>query len=152
MKSRNRETNFDVDLLPVISILAVCICFLLMVVSWSPMAVIKTDQAFGESSNRQNVDNPPSVFAAIRDDGDLDLTLKDAQQAPAALTHLLIQGRGGKVDSEQLDVYLKQLKSSLPEIKMAVVMPHHASRVDEVIQVMDRFRKNAFSDVGVSPF
>jgi biopolymer transport protein TolR len=151
MSGRRREVNFELDLLPVISILAVCICFLLFVVSWTPLGVMKTEQAFGEGSSK-GTENPASIFAMIKDGGELDLTLKDAPIAAKALIHQSIQGIGGKVNTAELETYLSAMKQQLPELKVAVVMPHHSSDVDEVMQVMDQFRKKQFSDVGVSPF
>ena len=149
--SGKKELNFELELLPIISVLAVCICFLLFSTAWIPLAVIKTEQAFGEGSSRGQ-ENPASIMAAIKDEGDLDLQIKDAKSLPTQFVHVILRGRNGDVNKEDLNRYLDSVKKQVPDIKVAVVMPHHSSKVDQVIQLMDQFRRKDFTDVGVSPF
>ena len=151
MSEAKRELNFELDLLPIISVLAVCICFLLYVAAWTPLGVVKSDQAFGETSTK-GTDNPASVFAMIKDNGELDLTVKDVLDAPKELVHRTIDGVGGQINYDELNQYLTVIHSRMPQIKVAVVMPHHASDVETVIKTMDQFKKYEFKDVGLSPF
>ena len=152
MSKQKRELNFELELLPIISILAVCICLLLLVMTWVPLGVISTQQALGENAESAPKENPPSIFAAIHDNGEIDLQLKDAPQAAPHLVHAVINSTGGQLSIDQLNRYLQSAKQEVPNLKTVVVMPHHTSKVDDVIKMMDVFRKNQFTDVGISPF
>lgn len=150
MARRKPEMSFEVNLLPMIDILSVCISFLLFSTVWLHIGTFNTKQALG-TEGAETAKNPPSLWVQFQDGGTLDLQLKDAAQAPKALQRLVLTSRGGHVDAQGLEQYAAQLKTQLPTLEMALVMPQAKSPYEDVITVMDTLKKRDLKQIGISP-
>jgi biopolymer transport protein TolR len=145
-----KEINFELNLIPVFDVLSACICFLLITAVWIQVGSMDVSQALGGQS-AQEKENPPSVLTFMEPTGEIHFSLKDAPGAPAALKDQRIKGLNGKVDWPSIEKYLGTLSKRLPKLQTALVMPSKATRYEDMIQVMDSFRKNGLKDIGISP-
>lgn len=141
-----KELNFELNIMPVLDILSVLICFLLLTAVWVELGSLDVRQAIGD--NTASGKNPPSVWATVKNDGTVDLILKDVKEKNLDVR---LRGRDGQVDWGTLSQQLERLKSRLPELKTGIVRPEAGTRYGDVIRIMDSLKKIEISDIGLSP-
>ena len=61
MKTQNKDVNFEINLLPVISLLAVCISFLLLTTVWIHIGTLDVKQALGEATEQEKAEEHPKA-------------------------------------------------------------------------------------------
>lgn len=146
-QSNRKNVDFEINLLPVISVLAVCICFLLLTAVWVHIGTIDTAQAIGaESTNGAN--NPPSLVIQLDKDNTFEIQLKDVKTSQR---RFLIRSNRGDADFKRLDSALLSLKQRFPELNTSVVLNRPQVKYGHVIKTVDALKKAQFRDVGVSP-
>lgn len=146
---KNKELNFEINLLPVISLLAVCISFLLLTAVWIQIGTLNVKQALGDEP-QENQKNPPAVWITFETSGDLILTLKDIEDgsSPKAIR---ISNINSKVDTESLKEMALSLKQQIPTLNTALILPSSSTRYQDMIGVMDQLRQVEIRDLGVAP-
>ncbi len=144
------ELNFDINLLPMIDILSVCISFLLFSTVWIHIGTFNTRQALG-TDGAETAKNPPSLWVQFQDHDNLEILLKDAANVPARLKRLVLTNRNGRIDAAGLEQFAAQLKQQIPGLDMALVMPQAASPYEDVVAVMDTLKKKDIKQIGISP-
>jgi biopolymer transport protein ExbD len=149
-RRRKAEMSFEINLLPMIDILSVCISFLLFSTVWLHIGTFNTRQALG-TDGAETAKNPPSMWVQFQANGTIEVLLKDAKKAPRNLDRQVFSSRNGHVDTQGLEQYAAQLKSQVPELDMALVMPQAASPYEDVVAVMDSLRKKDVKQIGISP-
>jgi biopolymer transport protein TolR len=144
-----KDQTFELNLVPFIDVLSTCICFLLMTAIWINVGVLNVSQALG-SEPPANGKNPPSVIADIKNDGSVQLSLKDvgANKKP---TMYDVRASGGHIDWERVEAYVGTLQANIPELKTALVMPSARTKYEDVIRIMDMFKKSKITDIGIAP-
>jgi biopolymer transport protein ExbD len=70
---------------------------------------------------------------------------------PAKLAKVKVAARDGKPNLEDLAGVVGQLKASEPELNTALIQPQAATLYEDIIDVMDQFKKAGVIDLGVSP-
>jgi biopolymer transport protein TolR len=142
-----KELNFEINILPVLDILSVLICFLLLTAVWLQLGTLDVKQAVGDNSTSGSK-NPPSVWATLSDRG-VQISLRDVQtQMPREFT---IGNTNAGINWDQLTTQLQNLKNQIPDLKTGVILPQAHSNYGDVIRLMDQLKKNAITDVGISP-
>lgn len=144
-----KDLNFDLNLIPMIDVLSACICFLLMTVVWVQVGSMQVNQAMGAKSEDQKK-NPPSVLVYMDQSGNLELSLKDLERA-SPLSKLTLKNQAGQPNWTQFDGFLTRLQARAPEVKTALIMPNGRSNYQDILLVMDGFRRTGIKDVGISP-
>jgi len=144
-----KDLNFDLNLVPMIDVLSACICFLLMTVVWIQVGSMQVNQAMGAKTEDQKK-NPPSVLVYMDKSGAMELSLKDLDRA-SPLSKVTVRPIEGKPNWTQFKNYLTHLQRKAPEVKTALIMPHAHSNYQDILLVMDGFRRTGVKDVGVSP-
>ncbi len=91
------------------------------------------------------------MWVQFQANGTIEVLLKDAKKAPRNLDRQVFSSRNGHVDTQGLEQYAAQLKSQVPELDMALVMPQAASPYEDVVAVMDSLRKKDVKQIGISP-
>lgn len=141
-----KDLNFELNIMPILDILSVLICFLLLTAVWVQIGSLDVRQAIGD--NAAGGKNPPSIWATVKTDGTVDLSLRDVKVRNRELS---LRGRGGQVDWTSLTKQLEGLKAQLPELKTGIVRPEAGTRYGDVIRVMDSLKKIEITDIGLSP-
>ncbi len=151
MSNNKKDLNFELDLLPFISMLSCCICFLMLTAVWTNIGTLNVEQGLGQESSRAN-QSASSLWVIVDSDGSVELSVKDAPQMPSSFNKISVFARGaGKVDFAQIDKITAQINNRLPDLKTALVMPKANVAYGDVITLMDRLKKNKISEVGIAP-
>ena len=146
---KKKTLDFEVNLIPFIDLLSTCICFLLLTAVWVNVASMNVKQAVGGQAADAGA-KKPTMWVAMAPNGDLTLDVKDAK-VPAKLAKFSIPGTQSKPNLELLGQAVAQLKSSEPALNTALIQPTAASVYEDIIGLMDGFKKSGVTDLGVSP-
>lgn len=146
-QSNKKSVDFEINLLPVISVLAVCICFLLLTAVWIHVGTIDTAQAIGAEST-SGANNPPSLVVQLDKDQSFELQLKDVKTTQR---RFLIKANRGTADWIRLESALLSLKQKFPQLNTSVVLNRPKVTYGHVIKTVDSLKKAQFKDVGISP-
>lgn len=144
-----KSVNFEVNLLPVISLLAVCISFLLLTTVWIHIGTLDVKQALGETSQEQETQDKTTLWLTMDDSGDMILQLKNSPQENAKSVRFR-RTRDG-INWQALEVYTESLKKERPEITTALVLPDRQSSFESLIKSIDILKKSNIQDVGIAP-
>lgn len=150
MSRSQKDTNFEINLLPVISMLAVIIAFLLLTTVWVDIGTLNVKQAMGEATEKTD-ETPPSLWVSLNEEGQLSIELKDAPKASSQLKTAVLYGVDNKINFEALGAFAKQVKTELPDIKTAMILPNTNSSYEDLIAVMDEFKKSEYTQLGIAP-
>ena len=150
MSNDQNEVNFELNLLPVISLLAVLISFLLLTAVWINIGTIDVDQALGNETISSEK-NPPSVWAKFSKSGDLTFLLKDIDGVPSRFREVEVRADGRKADWATVESYVARLSERYPEIKTALILPGKRTTYEQMIKMMDQFKKSGLTEIGIAP-
>jgi biopolymer transport protein ExbD len=149
MAKRHKHLDFEINLIPCIDLLSVCICFLLLTAVWLHVGAMNVKQAVGGQPASETA-KKPTVWVQVGASGDLTLDVRDAR-VPAKLTKVKVAPKAGKPNLEDLANVVQQLKTSEPALNTALLQPQAATLYEDIIDVMDQFKKSGVIDLGVSP-
>lgn len=147
-RAKNKAVDFEVNLLPVISILAVCICFLLLTAVWVHVGTIDTAQAIGAETASASKNNPPSIVVQLDKDNSFEFQLKDVNTKNR---NFRVGSLSGKAYWDRVDSMLQAIQKRYPEIKTAVVLTRPQVKYGHTIRMVDALKKVNIKDVGISP-
>ncbi|MDG0817508.1 ExbD/TolR family protein [Bdellovibrio svalbardensis] len=148
MSNKDKELNFEINILPILDILSVLICFLLLTAVWVQIGTLDTKQAIGDNSTA-GAKNPPSLWVTLAADGSVELSVRDLPKLQTVETRLPKSNNG--VNWTGLEAKLADLKLKYPELKTGIVRPGAQSSYGDVIKIMDQLKQNQFEGVGLSP-
>ncbi|MCB0385604.1 MAG: biopolymer transporter ExbD [Bdellovibrionales bacterium] len=147
--SRSREANFEINLLPVISLLAVCISFLLVTAVWIHIGTMDVSQAVGPQKE-DATPNPPSLQIRMDGRGRMILSIKDAPTWRGT-SEFAIGNAAGDVDWNAFDQAVSSIQGHLPELKTVLIFPSAEFRYRDLVKMMDGIKKKGLPDIGISP-
>jgi biopolymer transport protein ExbD len=149
MKNK-KSLDFEINLLPVLSVLAVCISFLLLTTVWVRVGTFDLSQGFG-TEGADSKKNPPSMWVHFDNDGTVQITVKDAAGLKDNLQMTVIRGLGTRTNVKAVETFAKKLKTALPSLNVALIMPAPSSSYEDMIAVMDKLRAQKIGDIGIAP-
>ncbi len=146
-KKRERDLNFEVNLLPVISLLSVLNSFLLLTAVWVSLGTLNFAQAFGtETGNDKPVE---TLLAQIENDGRIFLLVKN-EDTGARPEKWTIQPQQNSLAWDELARIIDEIKLQHPDLASATIMPDSKIRYQDVIQIMDTFKQKEIKSLGIS--
>ena len=143
--SGKRTLVTDVNLVPFIDLLSVCICFLLITAVWVQLGVLEVKQTQGTS-------------ASVGKDGfEIGLVLLNNQTVRMELKKNGRVIRKQKVQGETLDslqssiqeVTKKYRTLSKEQVTSAILTPHKSVNYGHLVALMDILRRNDVTNLGV---
>lgn len=143
-----KELDFEINILPILDILSVLICFLLLTAVWIQIGTLETKQALGDNSHN-GAENPPSMWVSVLANGNLQISLRDVK-VKMQLEEQISSARG-IIDWERFNSKIQALKSQLPDLKTVVIRPEAKANYGDVIRLMDQLKQNQLTDIGLSP-
>jgi biopolymer transport protein TolR len=149
MRKNKKNLDFEINLIPFIDLLSVCICFLLLTAVWVHVGALNVKQAVGGQSAGET-EKKPTMWVQMGRDGEISLDLKDAR-VPAKLAKVTIKGKDGKPNLGYLAEVVSQIRTTEPLLTTALIQPQAASVYEDIIELMDQFKKSGLIDLGVSP-
>lgn len=148
--SNKKNLDFELNLIPFIDLLSVCICFLLLTAVWIQIGSMEVKQAIGGQSVAETP-KKPTLWIHLNAKGELNLDLQDAARVPAKLRKALIPPEAGRLNSEKFSAWLSSLKEVEPQLSTALIQPKVGTEYESIIEVMDQLKKNGLLDLGVVP-
>jgi len=140
-----KDLNFELNLMPVFDILAVCICFLLMTVVWVEIQALETKQAVGGQSLAES-EQRSSLWFSIDESNNLTMTFKSKKKSDRSYSIVNLQGQ---VNWNKITSMIKSAGSE--KFAMAHILPAKTTKYNHVIQLMDLLKQNGIQDIGLSP-
>jgi biopolymer transport protein TolR len=148
-KSGRRQLNFDLNLVPFIDMLSVCICFLLVTAVFMQLGTVNVRQALGDGAAAKTREEP-ALWLRLQDNGTLQVTVKNVKASRAS--EFVVPAAGGsEPDWARFSSSLSIVKRTYPNLGIALVMPSAQTRYENVIQAMDRIKKVEIAQVGIAP-
>lgn len=143
-----KDLNFEINILPILDILSVLICFLLLTAVWVQIGTLSTQQALGDNSTA-GAKNPPSLWIGVAENGNLQFSLRDVKVKTNLESSVAAQNSA--VNWNALNQKIKTLKTQIPELKTVVIRPEAKANYGVVIKIMDQLKQNNMTDIGLSP-
>lgn len=140
--------NFEINLLPVISLLAVLICALMLTTVWVRIGAMEVKQGVGGETVSTN---PPTLWVQLKSNGQIDLELKDAPSPSPKLKRATLKSTNNEIDWSSIESYLSILRQKLPSVQTALIVPQDRASYGHLIQLMDVFKKHEIREIGISP-
>ncbi len=150
MRHHKKHLDFEINLIPCIDLLSVCICFLLLTAVWMQVGSLNVKQAIGGQSAAET-EKKPQLWVAMGENGLLTLSVKQSSKVPSKFSSFNIKGENGRGNMADLNKTVEQLKTLDPELKTVLIQPRLQSDYEEIIDVMDEFKKVGLTDLGVVP-
>jgi biopolymer transport protein ExbD len=150
MRKQSKHLDFELNLVPFIDLLSVCICFLLLTAVWLNVGTMNVKQAVGGQPAAET-EKKAILWVFMGEKGELTLEAKDASRLPASLRKLTIAAVDGQINTEQFDNIMAQMKQSEPDLRTALIQPKAQTSYETIINLMDRFKKAGLNDLGVVP-
>lgn len=145
-----KNLDFELNLIPFIDLLSVCICFLLLTAVWIQIGSMDVKQAVGGQPASETT-KKPTLWVNLTPAGDLVLDVQDAPRVPAGLRKGQIKAVEGKPNLEQFKTWIASMKQVEPELLQANIQPKSETVYEWIINIMDPLREQGIVDVGVVP-
>lgn len=158
--SGKRSLNPDINLVPFIDLLSVCICFLLISAVWLQVGSIQVKQAYGTDAE----DAPKETFdidIGFVDAFGIKLLLKQKNQTVLALDIKSDTRDGFKAAvNDNLEATIAKLRGAhvggetlaVPDlIASATITPAKVATYEALVTVMDALRKHQIVNLAVIP-
>ena len=140
-KKKNSNLNVELNLVPFIDLLSVCISFLLLTAVWVSSGALSTKQGLGTEAEAKK-ENESSIWVELASS---EIVLVSTQNA---------KGKSSKkqqVAIAKLSDYALGLKQRDPELKAALVLPNVDSSYEDMIRAMNSLRRAEFKEIGLAP-
>jgi biopolymer transport protein TolR len=149
---RRRSLDAEVNLVPFIDLLSMCICFLLMTAVWTQLGAVQVKQANGseaaETSPKETVDVDGKFISST----EFAISVKKAGKVMKTFS---VTGATEALLSANAAAQLATLKGSLAAegLKVTAVMltPSQDAPYGLLVAMMDSFRRNEMVNIGVVP-
>ncbi|MCB0357676.1 MAG: biopolymer transporter ExbD [Bdellovibrionales bacterium] len=145
-----KELNHELNLIAFISLLSVLICSLLLTAIWVQIGTMNVKQAVGGQA-AESTEKIPTLWANMQKNGDVVFQLEQAPKVKRTLSNLRIANLNGALNKEAIATHLLQLVDTLPNLRTALVKPNADSLYEDIIALMDQFKKAGLVDLGVTP-
>ncbi len=150
MLKKHKHLDFEINLIPCIDLLSVCICFLLLTAVWMQVGSMNVKQAVGGQPAAETT-KKPTVWALVGARNEVTLDVQDSARVPANLRKLKIEPMEGRMNVEGIGQALEKIKVLEPELRTALIQPSAGSVYEDIIVVMDQFKRKGLIDLGVAP-
>jgi biopolymer transport protein ExbD len=140
------KTTVDLNLVPIIDLMSVCIIFLLITAVWTQVSMIQIGSSiYGKKTSDEKSEPPPKAEVPFR----LDVQ-KDGYRVIIGRNTLKFPKMNGQYDQEKLTTELKKIKELYPEKVDAVVTVLDELPYESLIGGMDALLTAGFPEISVS--
>lgn len=145
-RGRGREVSVDVNLVPFIDLMSVCIIFLLITAVWNQISMIQLGSSiYGKRSNEESAPPPPRAEIPFR----LDI-VNEGYRIVIGQQSQTIQKRGTEYNDEDLVKELKKIKEIYPDKADAIVSILDELPYENLIRGMDALLTSGFAEISVA--
>ncbi|MCB0363894.1 MAG: biopolymer transporter ExbD [Bdellovibrionaceae bacterium] len=150
MAKQKKELDFEINLIAFISLLSVLICALLLTAIWVQIGTMNVKQAVGGQSQEETT-KVPAIWAKMGPNGSITFRLQDAPKVSRKLAVKEVAGINNEVDLDGIAAHLEAVKKAVPELRTVLIQPKGDSMYEQIITLMDHFKKVGMVDLGVAP-
>lgn len=150
MRKHNKHLDFEINLIPCIDLLSVCICFLLITAIWLNVGSVNVKQAIGGQSAAET-EKKPLLWVFLQPSGALNIKVQESTHVPEKLSNLNLTSVEGKLDMAGLSKTIEEIKVLEPNLKTVLIQPMADTAYEDIILLMDEFKRLSLSDLGVVP-
>jgi biopolymer transport protein TolR len=145
-KSGKRSTNVDLNLVPIIDLMSVCIIFLLITAVWTQVSMIQIGSSiYGKKNTEEKSEPPPQAEVPFR----LDVQ-RDGYRVLIGRNTMNFPKVGGEYDQDKLTTELKKIKELYPEKSDAVITVLDELPYETLIKGMDALLVAGFPEISVA--
>ena len=145
-KGDGRKTMVDVNLVPFIDLMSVCIIFLLITAVWTQVSMIQLGSSiYGKKTTQEKAPPPPRSEIPFR----LDV-LNEGYRIVVGLQSQSIPKLDGEYDDAALVTELTKIKELYPEKIDAVVTVRDELPYETLIRGMDALLSSGFPEISVA--
>ena len=145
-KGGGRTTNVDLNIVPFIDLMCVCIIFLLVTAVWTQVSMIQIGSSVYSKRTEATPDEPPPrPEVAFR----LDV-VTSGYIVQIGKTQLSIPKIGAEYDDKKLMAELKAIKAQYPDKKDGVITVMEELTYDDLIHGMDMLLQSGFEEISVA--
>lgn len=137
-----KNLDFELNLLPIISVLAVCISFLLLTAVWVQGGSYHLTQALGSEADAKT-DESVNLWVEMKDSNMIELSLRQGNK--------IINRSRSSTSKQSLKQTIAALKAQAPEVTVALVLPAANTDFQQIINVMNELKVNEIKDIGIAP-
>lgn len=141
-KGGKKNLNIDLNLVPFIDLMTVCVTFLLITAVWTQTGRVSIDQSVAKPQKQEQKEPPKRLTVMVDKQG---YTVKWADERPEQ-----IPISGGKYNTQALEKKLKDLKEKLPKEQRVVVAPDDGVAYADMIGAMDTCMSNGLPNVMIA--
>ncbi len=150
MKSSKKHLDFEINLIPCIDLLSVCICFLLLTAVWLNVGSLNVKQAVGGQTQEDTPKNPV-MWVRMSPQGELELDVQQSQLIPANLRKVHLAKVNSLPDWSGFERNIVAFRQLDPGLKTGLIQPAAVTAYEDIIDLMDKLKANGLTDLGVSP-
>jgi len=141
-----RSTTVDLNLVPIIDLMSVCIIFLLITAVWTQVSMIQIGSSiYGKKSSDDKIEPPPKAEIPFR----LDVR-NDGYRIIIGRNEIRFPKVNGDYDHDKLLTEVKKIKELYPEKNDAVVTVMDELPYDTLIGGMDALLTAGFPEISVA--
>lgn len=145
-RGRDRQVSVDVNLVPFIDLMSVCIIFLLITAVWNQISMIQLGSSiYGKKTSDESTPPPPRSEVPFR----LDI-LQEGYRIVVGQQSQTIARRGLDYDDLELVRELKKIKEIYPDKTDAVVSILDELPYESLIRGMDALLTSGFAEISVA--
>lgn len=150
--SRNmKDFDYQLDLTPFISLLSVCICFLLLTVAWFQIGALSVKQVMGEGAQgAEKKEEKPSLWVYMKDQNKIEIRLKKGDKN-LFQKFIPSSGKESDFDFQTFQKHIVKLKEKQSDLNEAFIFPQKNVFYEDIVNVMDVIRQSGIFSMGLSP-
>lgn len=142
----DREVGVELNIVPFIDLMSVCIIFLLITAVWTQVSMIQIGSSiYAKRNDTGDVEPPPRSEIAFR----LDITEKGYVIRLGKQVSTIAKVNGN-FDDDALEASLKDIKAKYPDKKDAVISVQEQLIYDDLIRGMDLLLNTGFEEISVA--
>jgi biopolymer transport protein ExbD len=148
-KHKDKDLDFEINLMPVLSVMSICICYLLTISVWNRMGMITVQQAIGDVLPSSGV-NPATLLVKLHKSGNVVLAFRDGYNKANVAPMKIPAATDGKVKMDLFKDGLARFLKTTGTAKTVLVMPENSVPYGQTIAVMDILKSHQLN-VGLAP-
>jgi biopolymer transport protein ExbD len=145
--SRRKTLDAEVNLIPFIDLLSMCICFLLMTAVWVELGAVQVKQSHGTEAK-----------ASARDSVEMELKFVSStaievqiKRGGRIIQKAQVKGKDSQMLFVELDRSIPQWTGKGSEVSSAMITPSAHASYGDLVSAMDVLRRHQIMNLGVVP-
>ena len=149
MPRNTKSFDYQLDLTPFISLLSVCICFLLLTVAWFQIGSLSVKQVMGGAQGVKKEDNF-SLWIYMTAQKQIEIRLKRGEKS---LSQKFINSSDKEevFNFKEFKKYIADLKRQQSDLSEAFIFPQEQVVYEDIVKIMDGMRQAGIFNMGLSP-